>query len=163
MLERDHLDAPAQRLGVLQGRHVHGLLAGGQRALETIFPGFTDAIVEAGAAPVRANAGFRFEPPGHDTYPQRDFGWVRSLSFLDLDRVHLPASGSLPPASNFGPAPVRRLGERGWRDHAGRPCRGRRQAWPSASPLDLIVDATGRGHPTLDLLKALGWPPASRR
>jgi 2-polyprenyl-6-methoxyphenol hydroxylase-like FAD-dependent oxidoreductase len=34
VVERDALpEEPAQRLGALQGRHVHALLAGGQRAL----------------------------------------------------------------------------------------------------------------------------------
>jgi len=41
VLERDTLPAHAQdRAGTPQGKHVHALLAGGQRALEDLFPGF---------------------------------------------------------------------------------------------------------------------------
>ncbi len=40
VFERDALpDAPAPRLGTPQARHTHGLLAGGCRALEHLFPG----------------------------------------------------------------------------------------------------------------------------
>ena len=41
VLELDVLPAdPIDRHGVPQGRHVHALLAGGQRALAELFPGF---------------------------------------------------------------------------------------------------------------------------
>src|SRR5579862_7842892 len=77
VLERDDLpDEPVQRLGALQGRHVHALLAGGQNALEVLFPGFGAAILAAGAVPTRANSDTRFEAPGFDPFPQRDFGWT---------------------------------------------------------------------------------------
>ena len=40
VLDRDALpDAPAPRPGTPQARHTHGLLAGGCRALERLFPG----------------------------------------------------------------------------------------------------------------------------
>ncbi len=49
VVERDELpDMPAQRRGVPQGRHVHGLLAGGAQALNTLFPGMLDDLVAAG-------------------------------------------------------------------------------------------------------------------
>ena len=42
ILERDDLAAaPRSRSGVPQGRHPHGLLAGGLKALNTIFPAFS--------------------------------------------------------------------------------------------------------------------------
>src|SRR5215469_6219667 len=41
VLERDALpEKPTQRSGAPQGRHVHGLLMGGQNALEELLPGF---------------------------------------------------------------------------------------------------------------------------
>jgi hypothetical protein len=50
VFERDALpDAPAPRLGTPQARHTHGLLAGGCRALECLFPGIEPDLVEAGA------------------------------------------------------------------------------------------------------------------
>lgn len=49
VVERDELpDGSAQRRGVPQGRHVHGLLAGGAAALNTLFPGMLDELVAAG-------------------------------------------------------------------------------------------------------------------
>ena len=50
ILERDDLPAePQPRKGVPHGRHAHGLLARGREALEEMFPGLTNELVEAGA------------------------------------------------------------------------------------------------------------------
>lgn len=49
IVERDDLtDEVKARKGVAQGRHSHGLLAGGLRALEEMFPGFTAGAVARG-------------------------------------------------------------------------------------------------------------------
>jgi 2-polyprenyl-6-methoxyphenol hydroxylase-like FAD-dependent oxidoreductase len=52
LVERDTL-APSTdcRRGVPQGRHTHGLLAGGREALEKLFPGISDQLTAAGAIP----------------------------------------------------------------------------------------------------------------
>jgi 2-polyprenyl-6-methoxyphenol hydroxylase-like FAD-dependent oxidoreductase len=42
-------NSPAQRRGVPQGRHVHGLFSGGSQALGRLFPGLLDELVAAGA------------------------------------------------------------------------------------------------------------------
>src|SRR5262245_62162017 len=50
LVERDDLppgDVP--RRGVPQGRHAHGLLAGGAQVLERLFPGLQDELVADGA------------------------------------------------------------------------------------------------------------------
>ena len=53
ILERDRLAATAgSRSGTPQDRHPHGLLAGGLRALDQIFPGFESGLAAAGAVPV---------------------------------------------------------------------------------------------------------------
>ena len=50
LIERDALPARAeQRRGVPQGRHTHGLLASGGNVLEKLFPGISQALVQAGA------------------------------------------------------------------------------------------------------------------
>lgn len=51
VLERDAL-APAARRGVPQTPHLHGLLAGGLAALESLFPGFTRSACAAGGMAV---------------------------------------------------------------------------------------------------------------
>ena len=50
IVERDMLpEAAANRRGVPQGRHVHGLLARGAQALEEMFPGVLDELARDGA------------------------------------------------------------------------------------------------------------------
>jgi len=50
LLERDQFPGqPENRRGVPQGRHSHGLLAGGRQEIERFFPGITDELVAAGA------------------------------------------------------------------------------------------------------------------
>ena len=82
VLERDQLRAGAtDRQGTPQGRHNHALLAGGQRALGELFPGFERDLAQAGAVPLRVTADFCTEMPGFDPFPQRDLGWhVYSMS-----------------------------------------------------------------------------------
>jgi len=82
VLERDTLPMDTvDRRGTPQGRHLHGLLAGGQRALESLFPGFSAALQDAGAVPLRVAVDIRYENPGYDPCPPRDFGWsIYSMS-----------------------------------------------------------------------------------
>jgi hypothetical protein len=50
VVERDLLpDDASDRRGVPQGKHLHGLLAGGLVALNTLFPGFDADLLAAGA------------------------------------------------------------------------------------------------------------------
>src|SRR5262245_55527804 len=50
VLERDALtDGLAPRKGVPHARHTHGLLTGGLRVLEDLFPGIKEALVARGA------------------------------------------------------------------------------------------------------------------
>src|SRR4029450_10338717 len=72
VVERDALPAePVHRPGIPQGRHVHGLLVSGQRALDTLFPGFEQDLVRAGAVPVIAGLDIRWERPGYDQFRRR--------------------------------------------------------------------------------------------
>ena len=49
LVERDRFGAVGeQRRGVPQGRHTHGLLAGGLRALGRFFPGFSEEAQRVG-------------------------------------------------------------------------------------------------------------------
>ena len=51
VVERDHLPLDsAHRRGVPQGLHLHGLHARGRELLDELFPGFTEQVVQAGAA-----------------------------------------------------------------------------------------------------------------
>ena len=67
LLDRDRYPAePAGRAGVPQSRHAHALLARGQQELATLFPGFVDAMVGAGALMFDAGTGFAM---------RRKYGW----------------------------------------------------------------------------------------
>jgi 2-polyprenyl-6-methoxyphenol hydroxylase-like FAD-dependent oxidoreductase len=61
LIERDALPAgDANRKGVPQGVHAHGLLARGREILEQLFPGFTDELAARGAriGDLQANLAF---------------------------------------------------------------------------------------------------------
>jgi len=157
VLERDDLpDEPVQRLGALQGRHVHALLAGGQNALEALFPGFGAAILAAGAVPTRANSDTRFEAPGYDPFPQRDFGWTTVCMSRPLIEHTIRRLAQQPNVEFRSHARVRDLEASAgrvtavlWEDGAGKIER---------MAADFVIDASGRGGPTLRLLSALGLP-----
>lgn len=66
LVERDELPAIGQgRKAVPQGRHAHALLASGQRAIETLLPGITDELIEAGARPLASMREIRMVIAGH--------------------------------------------------------------------------------------------------
>src|SRR5919112_3534023 len=73
VLERDVLATDAgHRAGTPQSRHLHVLLAGGLRALNELFPGFEQDLVQAGAVPLRVTTDMRLELPGFYPFPSRD-------------------------------------------------------------------------------------------
>src|SRR5258706_10917188 len=89
VLDSDVLrDDGGDRPGVPQGKHVHLLLAGGQRALSELFPGFEGDLLKAGAVPIRVGLDMRSETPALNPFPQRDLGLVAyAISRPQLDRT----------------------------------------------------------------------------
>ena len=66
VVERDRLpDVPASRRGVPQAKHIHGLLAGGQRAMEQLLPGLTQELAAAGVPVGDPLADLRIRLNGH--------------------------------------------------------------------------------------------------
>src|SRR5271157_5748725 len=88
-LDRDALpEEAAPRVGTPQARHAHALLDGGLKALDELFPGFSDDLAKAGAVPIRAGLDVIWERPGYDPYPIRDLGFdVFSMSRPLLEAV----------------------------------------------------------------------------
>ncbi len=163
VLEGDALPAdPLDRHGVPQGRHVHALLAGGQRALAELFPGFEDSLASAGAVRFRVGLDMRVERPGFDPFPQRDLGFdafamSRPLVELTVRRrvQELPSidlrQGCRVQELVHRADPAAVTGVR-YADASGR---------AESIDADLVIDASGRGMLTLDALAALGRvPPA---
>jgi 2-polyprenyl-6-methoxyphenol hydroxylase-like FAD-dependent oxidoreductase len=163
VLDGDALPAdPLDRHGVPQGRHVHALLAGGQRALGELFPGFEDSLSSAGAVRLRVGLDMRVERPGFDPFPQRDLGFdafamsrplveltvrrrVQELPSIDL-RQGCRVQELVHRADGTAVTGVR------YTDASGR---------AESADADLVIDASGRGMLTLDALAALGRvPPA---
>ena len=159
ILERDRLTASVgSRSGTPQDRHPHGLMAGGLRALDQIFPGFESGLTAAGAVRVRFARDVQFERPDVGVLPKRDFGisvlcGTRPLIELVLRRqAEAVANITLRPASRVtGIVPT--IGGAGVRGVQFVNGSGRSETLDT----DLVVDASGRGAPTLTLLDALGW------
>jgi 2-polyprenyl-6-methoxyphenol hydroxylase-like FAD-dependent oxidoreductase len=157
ILERDLLTrSAASRSGTPQDRHPHGLLAGGLRALERIFPGFERDLAATGAVPVTFARDVQFERPDVGVLPKRDFGIsvlcaTRPLIELVLRRrAEAVANITLRPASRvIGIVPAAGgAGVRGVQYVNGSGCF-------ETLDTDLVVDASGRGAPILTLLDAL--------
>lgn len=89
VLDRDDLPPQAgPRSGVPQGKHLHILLAGGQKALQEVFPGFDRDLAAAGAVQLDVGRDARIEQPGYDPFPQRDLGMtVYAMSRPLLEQV----------------------------------------------------------------------------
>jgi 2-polyprenyl-6-methoxyphenol hydroxylase-like FAD-dependent oxidoreductase len=165
VVERDELPTHAsQRPGIPQGRHLHTLLGGGQRALDELFPGFEHYLAAAGAVPYRVGLDIRVERPGFHPFPQRDLGWhgyamsrpliesvvrrcVAQHANVSL-RPHCSVREILPTADGTAVKAVR------YETGDGR---------SETLAADFVVDASGRGTPTLAFLEACGraLPPES--
>jgi 2-polyprenyl-6-methoxyphenol hydroxylase-like FAD-dependent oxidoreductase len=156
ILEREALPASVMsRAGVSQDRHPHLLLAGGLQALDSIFPGYARDLADAGAVPVNAFKDIQYERPDVGALPRRDC----STSLLCASRpliehilrrkVVAIANVTLQSQSRVTeivPAPTRSLVK--FETDAGV---------GAGIEADLVVDASGRGTPTLGLLDVLGW------
>ena len=160
VLERDVLPAcAADRQGTPQGRHNHALLAGGQRALGALFPGFEQDLAQAGAVPLRVTADFCTEMPGFDPFPQRDLGWhVYSMSRPLIEQTVRHRVERFPNVTLRSCCRARTLEASGHQRSVAvvgvlsEDAQGRSETVPA----DLVVDASGRGGLTCDLLKVVG-------
>ncbi|UVO11964.1 2-polyprenyl-6-methoxyphenol hydroxylase-like oxidoreductase [Mycobacterium sp. SVM_VP21] len=162
VIERDTVDESALvRRGVPQGRHTHGLLMRGAMALEELFPGFLDQLVERGAV---LNDGtdlsrLHFCMNGHvavhsGTAPAfRAYNMTRPF----LERHVRGRVVDLPNVSVLGGREAVDL----CLTEAGRVCGvcvvDRTDNVAAEWPADLVVDATGRGSRTPALLERNGF------
>jgi 2-polyprenyl-6-methoxyphenol hydroxylase-like FAD-dependent oxidoreductase len=160
IIERDALPAePSDRTGTPQAKHVHALLAGGQRAFDELFPGFEHDLQKAGAVPLRVGFDTRMERPGYDPFPQRDLGFdsyglSRALVEFVI-RTHLAGDANVEIRQRCR---VEKLTV----DAQGRTVTGVEYADADGKRVDLdaqlVVEASGRGDLTLALLESIGLP-----
>ncbi|MGO9935977.1 MAG: FAD-dependent oxidoreductase [Steroidobacteraceae bacterium] len=158
VVERDELPAQAApRPSVGQGRHPHLLLVGGLRALEQLFPGFGDDLAAAGAVRYQVGLDIRLESPEFHPYPQRDFG-LHSYA-MSRPLIEAVARRRLAQLSNVTVRPQCRVLDiiaAGDGDGAHGLHIDNRDTGTETLAADLVVDASGRGVPTLAFLKACG-------
>jgi 2-polyprenyl-6-methoxyphenol hydroxylase-like FAD-dependent oxidoreductase len=158
ILDRDGLpDSATPRPGVPQGKHPHGLLGGGLKALEQLFPGFGNELRQAGAVQIDRGFDILFEIPGQDPWPRINFDWPtytmsRPLLELTLRRrvqrlTNVKVQGRCRVLNIIGESNT---------GAATGICYRTADDTVRTLQSDLIVDASGNGSLTLDFLKATG-------
>ena len=163
VVERDVLpETGADRRGVPQGRHAHGLLPSGARILEELFPGLLADLVAAGVPTVSRPDEVHFRTDGHVL--------CQTGSFRDDDPVYQPSRPlleglirarvrALPTVQIAdGRAIVGPTTSTGGARVAGVRVRSDATSGDQVMPADLVVDATGRGSRTTVWLAELGHP-----
>ena len=160
VLERDTLPSdPTYRPGTPQARHVHGLLLSGQRALSELFPGFEQDLVRAGAVAMRVGLDVRVERPGYDPFPQRDLGWLGYAA--SRPAIERAVRRRVESRANITLRQRCRVLEVLASPNAESVAGVRYEIGSGTSETitaDLVVDASGRGVPTLGLLESIGRP-----
>lgn len=156
ILDRDELpDGVTPRPGVPQGKHPHGLLAGGLKALEQLFPGFGDKLRQAGAVPLDRGFDVLYEIARQDPWPRikidgPTYGLTRPFLELTLRRqvarlTNVVVRGGCRVINIIGDAATGAA-----TDICYRTSEGRLETLRS----DLVIDASGNGSLTPDFLKA---------
>ena len=160
VLERDFLPPNvSERPGTPQCRHIHALLAGGQRALCELFPAFEHDLARAGAVPLRVAADLRLEVPGYDPFPQRDLGWhVYSMSRPLIELVVRQQVQRYANVTLRERCRVRNLIVSPNREAVASVRCENGDGRSESLAADLVVDASGRGSLTQDLLVSIGYP-----
>lgn len=138
-------DKPGARKTVPQGRHVHGLLKGGEAALSRIFPGITDRLVALGAVKASFSRDVRWYLGKHwlprfdadipiyfQTRPLLESVIRDQLAGIENveTRFGMKAAGYIVDEARNHICAVATIEENGLERH-----------WPA----DLVIDASGRG------------------
>ena len=154
-------DSPVARKGVPQGRHVHGVLAGGHDVLKSFFPGIVDELTAEGAriSDVAQDVLWFSKGAWRLRCKSGIVGCVQSRPFLEMHirrRIaKLPNVQQLCNVSVAGfemDAPNSRI--TGLRVSAN-------SSPEKTLPADLVIDCSGRGSRTPAWLEAAGLGKAS--
>jgi 2-polyprenyl-6-methoxyphenol hydroxylase-like FAD-dependent oxidoreductase len=159
VLERDHLPENARaRKGVPQGQHAHGLLAAGLNSLETLFPGITQELIDAGAQSGDAAENIRWFQFG--AYKIRSHSGITGL-FMSRPLIEskvYAAVKNLPNVSFVETCSV--IGLTSSQDKTrvtGVQLSLDDYDTPENLEADLVVDASGRGSQAPNWLEGLGY------
>lgn len=160
VIENDALPIDASaRPGTPQARHLHVLLAGGQRALSSLFPGFEQSLVAAGAQHLKVALSAQFEFPGFEAFPRRDLGFpAYSMTRPLLESVVRKHFSAISNITTHQRCRAQKLttSEDGLRV-TGVSCLHSDGA-SEFIEADLVIDASSNGQLTLDLLEKVGIP-----
>jgi 2-polyprenyl-6-methoxyphenol hydroxylase-like FAD-dependent oxidoreductase len=165
VVDRDLLpDRAADRQGVPQGRHAHGLLASGAQILDELFPGLLDDMAAAGVPVLTSPRELWFSVGGHLLCRDgegEDKGYLVSRPYLEgqvRSRVR-----ALDNVSVRDRCAVAGLVTTPARDRVAG-IRVRPDAGEEEIAADLVADATGRGGRTPAWLTEMGYdPPAEEQ
>ena len=159
LIERDEFPQGAgeQRRGVPQGRHTHGLLAGGCQVLERLYPGLCAQMAEAGAVSVDIVQTSRWYAEG-GYLAQAASGIAGLLSTRPLlETMVRRRTLALPNVEVVQGATAERLTTTADRSRVtGLECK-RTDGTIQLLTADLVVDATGRASRSPDWLATLGY------
>lgn len=155
ILEKDPLPKEVEdRRGIPQGRHAHAILARGLEGMETLFPGLQEDLLDQGAvsADVTADVLWYRSPGFKARFESGLVGLMLSRALLEHTlrlRVAL-----LPNVRFVEGARVKGLLWEGGQVRGAVFIQGEIEAEMQA---DLVVDAMGRGSPSLAWLEAMGY------
>ena len=160
ILEADALPSgSAPRSGTPQCKSLHALLAGGFEALSQLFPGFGEALVNAGAQCLSVGIDDQYEWPSVGVFPRRDLGfsnYTMSRPLLEsVVRAHVAAIPNIEIRQRSHAQQLITSADGStvtavtYRDDTGT---------LQTIAADLVIDATSNGQLTLRLLEALSLP-----
>ncbi|TDV41017.1 2-polyprenyl-6-methoxyphenol hydroxylase-like FAD-dependent oxidoreductase [Actinophytocola oryzae] len=164
VVERDRFHADADhRRGVPQGHHFHTLLLRGTRLLDTLFPGLSDELVEAGAVRTNLLGQARVVLAGHELC-RVTTGHTIQLTRPLLDRHVRARLAAVPNVKLLDGCEVGGLRTTGDRVTGVRVAHRTGRVVAETITADLVVDAMGRAGRTASWLPGLGFdaPPQER-
>lgn len=157
IIERDAFPASVEnRRGVPQGRHTHGLLAGGAQVLEHHFPGILRELCDAGAVAGDIAGKARWFNEGHclARFKSGLTGMVMSRPFLETRvRARTLALGNVNVQQDCTIEGLMTAPD-------NSRVTGVRCAAGSTMEADLVVDTTGRGSKAPQWLESMGYAKA---
>ncbi|MFT4199692.1 FAD-dependent oxidoreductase [Gordonia sp. (in: high G+C Gram-positive bacteria)] len=164
VLERDEIPADAQhRRGVPQSKHPHFLLNSGRRSIEQIFPGYEEALIDAGALHLMPSlAAAHCEGSGWIPRQEGSMTMVYASRLL-IERTLRAKLAEVPNIRVVEGVSVMGLQIDGDAGAGGR-VRGVWIAGGEEGPdrrlldADFVVDTLGRGSAVSDWLHKAGWP-----
>ncbi|MFE7412870.1 FAD-dependent oxidoreductase [Streptomyces laurentii] len=173
VVERDRFpEGPDPRPGVPQGRHLHVLIEGGQRALDRLLPGFVDELRALGAPRVGMPEDMvqwqngqwfpRTDPMVHFySGPRSQIDWLaRKRVFADprIERIEgTEVTGLIGDSTRVRGVLLRERGTGSGGGTGGATGEGGKSGRePRRLEADLVVDASGRSSKAADWLAGIG-------